>query len=338
MYHINHEGKIYPCRAKLLACPYGNDMHAETREELYYKLLAIDREVDVPIAIKNEISAIGRLKSLSSISKILETTPHPIETIIVSLEYAIRNQLTPNKLNLVEGKWNRFIEDAAEDVYENLQYGLPIPPYVSAEVKRRGEQIFEERLDSRVIEYAGATRNISGLKKRRLLDRRIGEFEAYKNFKKYGLTERNFEANLQWLQKDFKTFSEHLNYSKMLTRPVFFLKTVEEAEEEIKKLNNYELLSAYDDYLITITEARNAASTLRYFKDRPDLSDAANANIRKWYDRNAKIAAVWADSTPKSILISMKMAEELDRRGVKRQDNIIGLHSSSVKKDGKNNG
>ena len=98
MYHINHEGKVYPCRARILKCPYGADMHAETKEELYYKIMSIEREVEVPSSVISEVSKIGRLKSLQPISKELETSPHPIETIITRLDYAINMQLRPNAI------------------------------------------------------------------------------------------------------------------------------------------------------------------------------------------------------------------------------------------------
>jgi hypothetical protein len=323
MYHINHEGKVYPCRARILKCPYGADMHAETKEELYYKIMSIEREVEVPSSVISEVSKIGRLKSLQPISKELETSPHPIETIITSLDYAINMQLRPNAIEKSENLWSQFVEKASEDVYECLKYGMPIPNYVSKDIERKGRQLFEERLGSTPIDYGISSRNPDALMTRIKLDERKEQHENYKFNKKFRLTKNNFDANLEWLQKDFERFSDDLNFSKTITRPLFHFDTIEEAGEKIKELSDYELLSAYDDYFLTNNERLDKANNFD-FKDRDDLSKKANDNIRKWYSRNKSILDFWHETNPRLILISMKMAEELDRRGIVRYDNPLG--------------
>ena len=108
----------------------------------------------------------------------------------------------------------------------------------------------------------------------------------------------------------------------MLTRPIFY-GNIKEAKEKMKKMSDYELLGAYDDYLISDEEIMENVELANNFEFRPrrDLSREANINIRKWYDRNKTIINNWVENTPKRVLLSMEMAKELDRRGIYRQDN-----------------
>lgn len=325
MYHINHEGKVYPCRAKIRSCPYGKKRHAATREELYYKSMRFSPQVKVLEEVENEIEATGRLRSLYALSNYIEHVTYPIETIVANLEYAIE-MVDGEDPKVLREIWVNFVDHAAERYSQVLRYGLDISKfYVSPVIRGKGIKIFEERYNGRVIELAGADPE-SSVGNREVesfysLEKDVVKFEEYRNF---GLTEANKEGTLGWLKRDFYQFSHDLNTSKMLTRPIFY-GNLKEAKEKIKQMSDFELLGAYDDYLISDKEIMENVELANNFEFRPrqDLSTEANINIRKWYDKNKAIVNDWVNNTPKRVLLSMEMAEELDRRGIYRQDNSV---------------
>lgn len=324
MYHINHEGKVYPCRAKIRSCPYGKEWHAATREELYYKSMRFSPQVKILEEVKNEIAATGRLRSLYSLSSYIENVTYPIETIVANLEYAIKMVEDENP-KVLRDIWVDFVDLAGEYYSQVLRHGLDSEFDAPPEIQLKGREIFNERYRGRVIDFAGATESSAGnmaLKNFYSLKKDIEKFEEYR---KFGLTEDNKEGTLGWLKRDFYQFSHDLNTSKMLTRPIFY-GNIEEAKEKIKQMSDYELLGAYDDYLISDKEIMENVKLANNFEFRPrrDLSREANISIRKWYDRNKAIVNDWVENTPKRVLLSMEMAKELDRRGIYRQETALG--------------
>lgn len=332
MYHINHEGKIYPCRARVLKCPYGEDMHAHSKKELYYKVMTVNRTVLPSAPAIKEARTIGRLKSLNEISDELEDVAHPIETMLSNLELGIRAQTEPGRENAIRKQNEELKELHNEGVEETLKIiryrGLEmLPKYIPEEWINEARNLFRTRHKSKyTVGHGDGPRTYHD--SRELFD--SINTQAYKskvdsyNLKKdYALNEENYNNNLSWLQADFEKYSKDLNISKILTRPVFNTDTVDEAGEKIKDFTDYELLSAYDDYIYTNRELSEDMESFR-FEPRADLSTKANKNIEKWYDRNRKIFHYWSENQPRLTLISMKMSDELDKRKLMRTDNLIG--------------
>lgn len=325
MYHINYEGKVYPCRAKVRSCPYGADRHASNKEELYYKSMKFSPDVEIPQSTKGEIDRTGRLRSLYSLSSTLERVPYPIELIVKNLEYSIKrvNDKDPEK---VASDWENTINKASELYAKTLQHSISTDHRFPAEVEERGEDLFRNK-------YGSITHSHSVYSKRRHIGERAhdklidmkDELHGYEEYRRFGLTNANKASSLGWMEEDFYQFSHDLNTSKMLTRPIFY-GNIDEAKEKIKSLDDYELLGAYDDYLISDREIMENVELAGYFEysPRPDLTKEANINIRKWYDRNKTIVNNWINNAPKRVLLSMEMANELDRRGVLRQENATG--------------
>lgn len=325
MYHINHEGKVYPCRAKVRSCPYGQEWHAESREELYYKSMRFSPEVKIPYEVKNEIAITGRLKSLYSLSKTLERVPYPIESLVKNLEHSIY-EVKNNNPDYIRDNWERVIEDASEKYALTLRHNIHVSHYVPPEVTARGREIFNTTyggVRESVTAY-GDNASVGAQANRDLIDMKEDLYD-YAEYKKFGLTHENKAGTVGWMEEDFYQFSHDLNTSKMLTRPIFY-GDIREAKKKIKNLDDYELLGTYDDYLISdkeIMENVRLANNFDY-SPRADLTPEANINVKKWYDRNKSIVNDWVNNAPKRVLLSMEMANELDRRGILRQENAIG--------------
>lgn len=324
MYHINHEGKVYPCKAKVNKCSYGDGRHASTREELYYKLMKMTNDVSPAEGIGREIYRFGRIRSLWCIDSEIISHKSPVELIVYTLHRAI----TRTKELTVEDtkkKYDSIVRRGGEAVYEALKYGLSVPKIVPEEIKNQGYKLFYERLKGVPMEYAGSSRNPDGLAKRRYILEMEEEFKEYEDYKKWGITEENRDRAIAWMERDFYQFSHDLNTSKMITQPVFY-GNLEKARETIHNMNDFELLSAYDDYLLTerdVVENVELANDFDY-EPRNDLSSKANAKLGVWYNMNKAILQDWKKHARKRVVLSIEMANELDRRKIVRQDNAIG--------------
>lgn len=318
-YHINHEGKIYPCRANVLKCPYSETLHSNDKVDLYYKLMGIkEAEVEPSKEGMNELSRLNRLKSLYPLSDEIVESNSPVEMVVYTLKEAIA-KVIQHDVDNEEAKWREWEIYVAEHVYDVLDSGYEVPSNVPKNIAEEGMRLFNERRWGIPIENVHSTRNPVKIESMRALARK--SFSAYYDYKKNKLNRDNFNGTHEWLTRDFEKFAHDLNTSRMITQPVFY-GNLEKAREDIKKLGDYELLSAFDDYSITDKEIEQNVKEADYFKykKRNDLSDEANEKLKEWYDRNRRIYQNQWVNTPKRILLSMEIAEELDKRGIQRPD------------------
>lgn len=325
MYHINFEGKIYPCKARILKCPYGENRHAETEVELYYKLMKTSSALPPADAAVGELLKIGRLKSLYCLSPILEKVKYPIEVIVSTLAYAIEYVNHDNVIKGTNRKYERIFREGADLVCRTMLYGVHVPSYVPASIKKEGKRQFHEIYGGRYINYAPGSRDSTGLKTRNPIRNMRPQFDDYNEWEKYKITEFNHRDSLGWLKRDFQKFSHDLNTSKMITQPVFY-GNVDKAIEIIKNMEDFELLATYDDTLISDRDLFYNIYRANHFEYtyRKDLTKLANIKVKEWYDRNKALAKDWRINTPKRTLLSLEMAKELDKRGMHRQDKAIG--------------
>lgn len=322
-YHINFEGKIYPCKAKVYKCPYGEEFHADNQEELYYKLMSTHGTDTEPSRLAvEEIKRTNRLKSLFTMSQAIAQVDYPVDIAVSSLKEALNTLEDPNVKTDV-AMWKKFEEDSVEDIRRAFLNGIDeFPHYVPEEIVTKGKRLFFEKDKGESLREANKVEE----KKRRdnimkRIKERKGAYKSYTKQKTMHLNHRNYESTYAWISHDFEKFSHDLNTSKMITQPMFF-GSIQRAKETIKSMDSYELLAIYDDYSVTDREIEKSVKKANYFKYEPrkDLTDDANKSMETWYNRNREIYEKWKINTPKRILLSMEIANELDRRGVLRQD------------------
>ena len=97
-------------------------------------------------------------------------------------------------------------------------------------------------------------------------------------------------------QKRFEKFFHDLNTSKMITQPVFY-GDFENTKEMIRHMDNYELLSIFDDYSLTDSEMEENVRKANYFRyeRRIDLSDKLPYSMIVYsHNRNEKTEE-WKD-------------------------------------------
>lgn len=326
-YHINFEGKIYPCKAKIRKCPYGDDYHADSKLELYYKLMeshGVDAEPSNNAM--NELKEINRLRSLYPMSRAIENVNNPVDVVVVTLKESLAH-LDSKEAKASIAKWKKFEEEAAEIVrmaYLNGQDS--VPTFVPERIRKSGAAIFYHRDENTPLRLSDADREIRLNRIRKELDKLRQEFREYDKVDNKGLNHRNYRGTYAWMTEEFEKFSHDLNTSKMITQPVFY-GDLEKAKETIRKMDNYELLAILDDYSVTDKEIEANVKEANYFKykKRLDLSAKANEKMEKWYNRNRQIYENWKINTPRRILLSMEVANELDRRQILRHDSAVAV-------------
>lgn len=317
-YHINLEGKVYPCRAKILKCPYSEANHSENKVDLYYAIMGKDMDVEPSEKGLEELKKNNRLKSLYTLSEEIATSNSPVEVVTQTLKKAIE-RVADFDLQKYTEQWNNYVDKESEHVYDLLNFGYPIPSHVPKEIVDEGYYKFKIRNDSYPQEYALSTGNSLAKFKSENMEKK--NYIAYENYKKNHLNKDNYKGTQAWLIRDFEKYTHDLNTSKMITQPIFY-GDIEQARKTIKSLDDYELLGAFDDYSITDKEIEENVKEANHFKYeyRDDLTNEANENLKEWYDRNREIYRNWKINTSKRVLLSMEIAEELDRREILRAD------------------
>lgn len=309
MYHINQDGKIYPCRATVMRCPYSESLHSEDKVELYYKLLVENEgEVEIPLEASEEIRVKDRLLNLSTLSDELEKSNSPVELIVHTLREGLDRM---SMINIEKSTMDlrHEIDDESEEVYDLIIRGISVPANVPEEISLDARIKFEVR-DGGILNYQGSEMGFERMRNK--IARK--DYKEYKRLKE-GLNEFNFEESHEWMTRDFERFTRDLNTSKMMTQPIFF-GNLEQARETMKNMDKHELHSAYDDYSITNKEIDESVKETDYFiyNRREDLSRAANDSLQTWYDRNREIYGSWKINSSIRILLSTELAKEVDRR------------------------
>lgn len=336
-YHINFEGKIYPCKAKVFRCPYGDELHSDSKVELYYKLMGSHgTDAEPSETAVNEFKANSRLKSLYALSSDIEKVDYPVDVVVATLKESLAH-VDNTDVRIDARRWRDFEDDTAEDVSRAYRAGVEyevMPAWIPDRIRYKGRHLFQDDyggVPSRMDEANEIQQQSIAMTK---LRSRIPDFEEYEKYMRWGLKQDNLESTYAWMTRDFVKFSHDLNTSKMITQPVFY-GDLEKAKETIANMDNYELLSTLDDYSVTDKEIERSVKEANYFKyrDRADLSVAANKKMEIWYNRNSEIYSNWKINTPKRVLLSMEVAKELDRRTVIRQDSVVGEMLADENKD-----
>lgn len=326
-YHINYEGKIYPCNAKVLRCPYGEELHSTNKVELYYKLMGrFGADIEPSEKAVEELQKINRLRSLYPLSEEIENVEYPVDLVVSTLKESI-SHMSRRGYDEESDYYKQLEDEIAEDVCYALHSGMKtieLPSYIPQKSVEKGYKLFKEKYDLKPARLHDADKKHYITESQMKFAKKKKKMEDYEYFHKYGLSEDTHQRTLAWMTRDFEKFSHDLNTSKMITQPIFY-GDIERAKDAIRNMDNYELLSTFDDYSITDKEIEKNVKEANYFEyvDRKDLSADANKKMRQWYNRNKQIYQNWKINTPKRVLLSMEIARELDRRTVIRQDSNI---------------
>lgn len=325
-YHLTYEGKIYPCKAKIFRCPYGEEYHSETITGLYDKLIetyGLDAEHS-DLAMK-ELEVRNRLVGLSSLSEAIEKVNSPVDVVVATLGKALAHINSQETIEIVS-KWELFEREAAEDVRLAYLVGQDtMPKFIPARIRALGGSLFDEKdegIPRRLFE-SDQEKNLREIMGR--LESRRQKFYEYEKIYKWGLNHTNLMKVWTETRNSFEKFFHDLITSKMISQPVFY-GDFENAKEMIRHMDNYELLSIFDDYSMTDREIEENVKKADYFryKRRMDLTEKANDKMEAWYNRNREIYESWKINTPRRVLLYMEIVKEIDRRLLLRPDSVVG--------------
>lgn len=328
-YHINYEGKILPCRARVKKCPYGSARHADSYEELYERAMEDYSNAKPPENVAQELEAGEILSGMHGISDELETSKAPIELMLATIDLARKkadNDVMPSYL--VNNR-KKIIEKAAEAIEAAR---LTVNPHMglTPEMVVEARELAEKRSKSRGFferkKYVNDKLAAEKEQEVKMMKDKIDEIARWEKTHSQNVVDQETKRNYKKaLEIDYNNYSKALNTSKLITQPDWTnTERLEQVNENIQNMTDQELLSMYDDLTISDTEIRKNLNDINFFRynRRSDLSDKANDNIEAWYNRNNERARKFVLRSSGRILLSMRVAKELTMRDVRFGDVI----------------
>lgn len=328
-YHINYEGKILPCRARVKKCPYGAARHGDSYEELYEQAMEVYSNARPPQNIQEQLESGEVLRGLDGISKELETSKAPIELLLSTVSLARKKADNDIMPTYIANNRKKVIETAATAIEAarltvNKRMGLPI------DMEREAFALAEERAKSRgfLNRKKYISDKLAGDKEAEVMSmkKQIDEITAWERTHSQNvLTEDEKRNYKRALESDYNNYSKALNTSKLITQPDWSNSArLERINENLHEMTDQELLSMYDDLTVSDNEVNDSLKDVNYFqyRRRKDLSDEANDNIEEWYNRNQERARKFVIRGSGRILLSMRVAKELTMRDVRFGDVI----------------
>lgn len=329
-YHINYDGNILPCRAKVKKCPYGDDRHGNSYEELYP---LVDNTYNSKTVhskeLQNRIKSGAVLSNLSIISDELETTNAPIEKIISTLGFAVENVGVGNLPNT----YKRSEEELERLTYDFLSHRMDPPRNMPDYIKERARE--EWVAAGRPSKGAWAWGNREKAERLNQRARELGddmkEINEWKSTH-VQLSPENTKKYRQAIEKDYNRYSKALNTSKLIAQSSWsFGNSQDEIQNNLHQISEVELLSLYDSLTISDKEIEKNLEEIDDFNyyHRNDLSDKANENVNNWFNRNKELSRRYRVQSSERILLSILVTKELINRNVEFGD-IINTQNERI--------
>lgn len=355
-YHLNWEGRIYRCRAKVRPCPYGADFHADRKEELYHKIAKeAGRNVGVMDEVVKRMDKGDQIGGIWDISQyIASTEPAPLEVSIATLEYVIERTTeeyeravangtendTPRAVTTLVGHWSAKAEECIEylamacatftpnlesssfeDYYERT---IDNDPYGA--VGYPAQELVSEAMSR--ASYGDKYKNIGGYTSYYIEQAKLVAIEAGTDFAD-AYTEGRVSSvksisfryfGLSPTKNDFNKLSAALNTSKIISSTP--MPSNRPLEETIANMSNDELVTLYEDSSTYDGEVQMLVEECDYFMYTPDDRCSRNYNnqVGKWYERNRQAWKRYVLDSPRRITMSMLIADELTKRGINYGD------------------
>ena len=334
-YHINHQGNIFLCRASIRACPYGEENHADFREDLFEKAYKTIRRKGAGEGLDKHLQMYGLVPNLSPLSDEIEQSKAPIELITSSL-LDVLNKLNDNYYGYTGGAiapdWVEQIERAA--AYNFNEYlsigrsttdywyedgsaydeGIYFPAYIQELAKTMPNKNWQSGPKSWSDEY--------GLEiTQRYMKNKAQMFEAEK-FRKNGIiTRERALENYKYLESEFHYFAGAINASNIVNNTNIYsiqgdkFKTV---EENLADLNDNELLAFYDEISIDDNDAYEMLQSINFFiyEWRNDLSHNANSKLAEWFNRNNSLSNEYVYHSLERTELTLKTIKEMEQRNL----------------------
>lgn len=351
MYHVNPQGKILPCNAKVRVCPYGQENHAQRKEELYPIIVEQFTTVDTSEQTRLLVMRKGIDGSLKTIDDLVKESDAPLETIVVSISNMLKALDKPAEseyqyyngddelIEVMTPEMERDYERYVRSVTDAYRYKLGSEPEVQAvpaTFLNRGASIFIKEYD-RDYAYRGAnepteltiamhiirkeTKQMKALEKqinerRRIRQRQMATGKTYKKSTVNERTPEQTELAREKLQQEFNYFSDLLNRSKINTLPQWSGDPMD-IIDVIEKQSTEELLGIVEDNVMRRKDVERLRGREFTWVNRKDLSEESNEKMRDWAQlQNDIYNARVQQNAQMRMLTAMYAHDELAYRGV----------------------
>lgn len=309
-YHINYDGKILPCRAKVKACPYGDSRHGDSYEDLYYKFQDKFNNVSASDKVINRLKAGEPLHGVKDFDEDIANSDSPMELICSTYKQAI-NDVGSRSLNEKE---QREWENAVEMIRMQLDAGQGVPDSLPTSLKNEGNEAFMRNHSHSSL--FGLRKRMQGTDGnwRELVDNapyltRL----AKKHDSNYQMTKNEITNYRNVVKEEFNVYANYLNTRKLLAQPMITASDTQTIQNDLSKLSDKELLSIYDDFTVSDKEIRKKLDEVNHFNFSPisQLSPAANANLAKWFKSAREAEKRYIVGSSRRTLLALTSAQVL---------------------------
>ena len=326
-YHTTYEGKILPCRHRVRACCWPANFHADTKEELYPLALTLTKTVEPSQGAASETKLFGGVRTWSSMSRELETSPAPVELIVASLGQEIQ-RIKTDYWKHDDGSDPQWVTEAEEKAYEialnyhNLSYDDTKPSWLSKipdKIWNKAKQDRTSTINDNSIESSFNQKMNDDYNQ---YARQIELAQLYRDNPPPRTPEEKRKI-LEPMINDFNHYAGVLNASKIISKRHFAdVNKNDEVEAKIQTMCDAELLMTYDDY--TVDDAYIARIIRDVdafgFNVRKDISAEANNNLLRWHSRQQDFAKRYTLQSAPRILLAIKLYKEIERRNLQGGD------------------
>lgn len=310
-YHINYDGKILPCRAKVKSCPYGDERHAGNYEDLYYKYQDEYNNVNPSPELINKLKNGEPFFGIKEIDNEIATSDSPIELICSSLKNAIQNS---NFIGLNKHEYEQR-EHAIDSCINMLNAGRTLPRSVPNSITEEAYNRWVKNhasIFSRQKYYIGTQRTWSELVDQSAELHRI-EAKYQSTYKMSPEAKKEYQNDIK---QDFNRWANVLNTRKLISQPMIVSEDDNEIVAKLNNMSNAELLSLYDDCTVSDNEIRNRLESVNHFKTNgiQQLSPQANDNLKKWYASARDAEKRYIVGSARRTLLAIYIANTLYKR------------------------
>lgn len=339
-YHINLDGKILSCRAKIRKCPYGRDRHAEEIETLYQKAAEEYRIVEYTKTFEDRLKHGVHLDGFKAFEEVFQKQPAPIEALVEGLRLGVKyadasnmpKSISDDRKYVIETAASYYEASATAQSLKGIPYSMNNEAMTLARERGKREGFFSSIFSNKVVspQLWEKTQNLGPSVKR------VKKWEQdHADLPKY--TKEETAAYKKWVNDEFNYYSSALNLSKLITKPTFKnRKDLERIVENLPKMSETELYSLYDDLNVVSQDLNSMLKTVKHFKytDRNDISKESNAVIRGWFDRQQTKLQNYQLRNSANVLVSMSIAKEFMLRDkVFQGEQFTATYDNDIKRD-----
>lgn len=316
-YHMNYDGKILPCRAKIKSCPYDDAHHGDSYAELYEVWQKDFNNVRTTPELADRLARGEKLSNMSQLESEIVNSYSPIEGICSGFNQALINAEAGVVSQREELDYNRGIQLARQFMESGRG---TLPSYLPKGIRDTAMNQMKSNRFRNIFRGTDSTRNdwmtSDGVLKE-LHDNANYYQEIENKMNTQVMSKEELRNYKQVLTSQFNKYSNYLNTRKLLSQPLVAFDREDVLEDHLKQMSNRELLSLYDDCTVKDEAIKERLDSVSHFEYRPnnDLSEEANKALSNWFRKSRQAESDYIVASAQRRLVALNVAKVLmDRR------------------------